>query len=135
MSISRRTSSLRLTLAALALTGAVACNQADSAPTSELERDLEQTKMAEMEMANRSAARTDVVSSVERIPVGTRQPVVTAPSNPIPEKPAPEVAPLPDINGIPSDRPRPPEQTKPTRKGPYKSTSEVIRNAPFPINP
>jgi hypothetical protein len=135
MSISLRTSSLRLSFAALALCGVAACNQADSATTTDLERDLEQTKMAEMEMANRSGARTDIVSSVERIPTGERQPVVKAPANPIPEKPAPEVAPLPDINGIPSDRPRPPELSKPARKGPYKSTSEVIRNAPFPINP
>ena len=80
MSISRRTSSLRLSLAALALCGVAACNQADSATTTDLERDLEQTKTAEMEMANRSAARTDIVSSVERIPTGTREPVVKAPA-------------------------------------------------------
>ena len=130
---SPRFSSLRLTAVVLALSGTVAWSQADSAPTSELERDLAQTKVAELEMAGASRQRTDVVSGIERIPTAQRPPVVKATPNPIPEKPAPEIAPLPDI--LPSDRPRPMEAPKPTRKGPYKSTSEVIRNAPFPINP
>jgi hypothetical protein len=131
---SPRFSSLRLCAAVLALTGAVACNQADSATTSsELDRDLEATKTAEMEMAGARGPRTDVVSGIERIPTSQPQPVAKSPSNPIPEKQASEVTPLPDI--LPSDRPRPTDPPKPTRRGPYKSTSEVIRNAPFPINP
>ena len=130
MSISRY-SSLRLSVAVLALASVVACSQADSATTSELERDLEQTKVAEMEMAGANGPRTDIVSGIERVPVAPKPGPTAAP---IPEKPAPEVDPLPDAV-VPSTRPRATEAPKPTRKGPYKSTSEVIRNAPFPINP
>lgn len=130
MSISPRYSSLRFSVAVLALTGMVACSQADSATTSELERDLEQTKVAEMEMAGANGARTDVVSGIERVPVAPKPVPIAAP---IPEKP-PVLDPLPDAV-VPSTRPRPNEAPKPTRKGPYKSTSTVIRNAPFPINP
>ena len=123
--------SVRLSVAGLAMVGVLACSQADSAPTSDLERDLEATKMAEMEMANGGGKRTDIVSAAERIPTGVKQPQTKAPA----PKTAPDSTLLAELEGTPSTRPRAPEPPKPTRKGPYKSTSEVIRNAPFPIKP
>jgi hypothetical protein len=131
MPISKRMTSIRLVVAGFALFGVLACSQADSAPTSDLERDLEATKMAEMEMANAGGKRTDIVSAAERIPTGAKTPATRAPA----PKTSPDSALLAEIEGTPSTRPRAPEPPKPTRKGPYKSTSEVIRNAPFPINP
>lgn len=131
MTTSLRTISFRLSLAGLALFGVVACSQADSAPPSELERDLEATKMAEMEMANAGGQRTDIVSSVERIPTGEKKPMTKAPT----PTASPESTTVAEVLGMPAPRPRAPEPPKPTRTGPYKSTSDVIRDAPFPIKP
>lgn len=118
MSISSRYPSLRRTVVALTLVGAVACSATKSAPSSDLERDLEQAKVAELEMAGGRGQRTNVTSAIEQVPTSPKQPKVA-----LADKSAPDPAPCP------SDPP------KATPKGEYKSTSDVIRNAPFPIKP
>lgn len=41
----------------------------------------------------------------------------------------------PDAAGLPAPRPRPLPLPTPGRRGGYKTTAEVIRDAPFPIHP
>ncbi len=54
---------------------------------------------------------------------------------PAPER-SPEAAPLPAVEPMPAPRPRPADAPQPTRRrGGWSSVSDVIRNAPFPINP
>lgn len=120
MSISSLHSSLRRTVVALTLATAVACSATKPAPSSELERDLEAAKLSELEMAGARGQRTNVTSAIEQIPTSPKQPKVAATT---PDKSAQDAAPCP------SDPP------KATPKGEYKSTSDVIRNAPFPIKP
>ena len=117
-----------------------ACNQADATPNAELERDLEQTRLSEFELANQNARRTDVVSAAERIPTGTRTPTRRTPAaSPAKETVtrAPAVASVdPAIDtSVTAPRPRATPQTQPTRRGPYKTVGDIIREAPFPINP
>ena len=117
-----------------------ACNQADATPNAELERDLEQTRLSEFELANRNAKRTDVVSAAERIPTSERMPTRRAPTltpNKAPVEKAPAVTSRdPSIDtSVTAPRPRATPQTQPARRGPYKTVGEIIREAPFPINP
>lgn len=135
--------SLRLTIGTIALLGVAACGQADATPNADLERDLEQTRVAEFELANQSARKTDVVSATERIPTGVRAPVnrtsaTRAPAPPRPDAPAPSTqvaeAEVATDTSLTAPRPRSTPQTQ-QRRGPYKTVGEIIRNAPFPINP
>lgn len=132
---------LRMFIAPLALLAVMACGQADATTNADLERDLEQTRLSEFELANQNTKRTDVVSTTERIPTGTRAPVQRAPApkaSPNPPAIATQ-APAP-VAGVATDttltapRPRSTPQTQ-ERRGPYKTVDEIIRNAPFPIKP
>ena len=126
---------LRSSIGALAMLAAMACGRADATPNAELERDLEQTRVAEFEMANRNAKKTDVVSATERIPVATRTPTrrAPAPQNTPDNTMSTGVTEATDTSQT-APRPRPTQQT-PKRQGPYKTVDEIIRNAPFPIKP
>lgn len=140
--------SLRLTIGTIALLGVAACGQADATPNADLERDLEQTRVSEFELANKSAKKTDVVSAAERIPTGSRavvsrtptprtaaQPRVDAPSpSPSPSPQVAEAEVAPDTS-LTAPRPRSTPQTQSRNRGPYKTVGEIIKNAPFPINP
>ena len=116
MSISSLYPTLHRVVVMLAFAAAVGCHAAKSSPSSELERDLEQARLAELEMAGARGQRTDVTSAVERVQTSPTQPRV-------PQKSSPDNAPCPTV------------APKGTPPGDYKSTSEVIRNAPFPIKP
>ena len=84
-----------------------------------------------------------------RAPNAPRQEPVPTPSPEadvvaVAEEPSPEVAPTPAptpsapapaADVVPTPRPTPPPAATPSRRGGYKSVGEVIRNAPFPINP
>ena len=139
---------MRLALALAALATLAACSgkvaplQADEA----LQRDLEQAGSTSLELVP-NASRTAVVSAIEQQGTGTpatQQPararaprpkatrhvapparVVAAPA-PRATEPAPRPAPQPtfDANVI-----------SPPPRGGYKTMGEIIRNAPFPINP
>ena len=128
----------------------------------DLDRDLAAARAASVELAPNRTRTTQVVSAVERLPAGApttvrrhpaarpaRQPhkAAVAKANPAATpKPAPE-APRSDVvagppsrdtsaaeEGAPAPRPRALPST-PERRGPYKSVGDVIRDAPFPINP
>ena len=132
------THAIRRSIAMLSVFAVAACGRADATTNADLERDLEQTRVAEFEMANRNSKKTDVVSARERIPTGTRTPARRAPAaqSAPPTTMAPEVADAtpPVDTSATSTRPRPMPQTPP-RRGPYKTVGEIIRDAPFPIKP
>jgi len=142
--------------ALVALLVAAACGRSSTSQDT-LQRDLQLAGSSGLELAPR-ASGTQVVSSIEETPGAVpakstarvrtpskapaqRNPVRAAsnvphtPPEPQPEQPkvaeqAPEVAPLP---ATPAPTPTP--VPTPQRRGGYKSIGEVIRNAPFPINP
>lgn len=150
---------VRTLTAISALVVAAACSPASS-PDEALLRDLEQAEAASIELAPR-ASGTQVVSAIESSPnratakasqstskrstTPQRAPVVKRPA-PEPSlaqapEPTPEPDPAPSEQAI-SDSPAPTATIdnptigrQPTRKGRYKTTAEVIRNAPFPILP
>jgi hypothetical protein len=129
--------SLRRSIGTLSLVALAACGQADATTNADLERDLEQTRVAEFELANQNNKKTDVVSATERLPTGTKTPARRTPAaQSSPETMAPEVAdatPATDTS-LTAPRPRSTPQTQ-QKRGPYKTVGEIIRNAPFPINP
>jgi hypothetical protein len=132
---------------------------------SDLEQDLAKAGGANVQLAGSSGNRVDVVSASERVespapapkaPTVSRAPSVrrgtraVAPSprreTPAAAQPAPkapEQAPaeqprveqrLPDP--VPQTRPQAPVPSRqPEPRGGWKTPGEVIRNAPFPINP
>ena len=142
--------------AVVALMAAAACGRSSTSEDA-LQRDLELAGSTSLELAPRTSG-TQVVSSIEETPGAVpakstarvrtatkspaqRSPVRQAanlphtPPQPQPEQPkvaeqAPEVAPLP---ATPAPTPTP--VPTPQRRGGYKSVGEIIRNAPFPINP
>ena len=150
---------VRILTAISALAVAAACSPAAS-PDEALLRDLEQAQSAGIELAPR-ASGTRVVSAIEsppnratskaspsttmRTPTPQRAP---AAKEPAPEpalaqapQPSPEPDPAPSEQAI-SDSPAPRATIdnptigrQPARQGRYKTTAEVIRDAPFPINP
>jgi hypothetical protein len=162
MTSSIRTGTRSALAAALLLAGALACSSKSSTPTlaSDLQGDLEAAKSSSIELANEGARRTQVVSAEELTTVpaaGPDRAVTKVPrlavhkakvgSTPAPA-PAPSssptvLAPTPEGPVLATDTLRPmgsrptpsaPSAT-PSRRGGYKSVGDVIRDAPFPINP
>ena len=160
MTSSNRTGTRATMAAALLLAGALACSGKPSTPTlaSDLKDDLQAAQGSTVELAPDGARRTQVVSAEELTGAGTapRAPQATpratprsipaartpAPA-PAPAAPAVVVAPAPVPPVVNADtlapiEPRPaparPAAT-PSRRGGYKSVGDVIRDAPFPINP
>ena len=165
MTSSIRTGTRSALAAALLLAGAVACSSKASTPTlaSDLQGDLEAAKSSSVDLANEGARRTQVVSAEEltggavarapqsapkaaprtaapratpnRTPSHTPTPAPAAPT--VVQAPAP-VPPVVDADTLAPIEPRPapsrPAAT-PSRRGGYKSVGDVIRDAPFPINP
>jgi hypothetical protein len=153
---------LRSVLAVTALVATAACADGSAAVSEDLDRDLAAARAASVELAPNRTRATEVVSAVERVPAGARAPVRRQPRarparqprtapiptanpaatpKPAPETPRSDVAAVPPSRdssaadeGAPAPRPRPLPST-PERRGPYKSVGEVIRDAPFPINP
>jgi hypothetical protein len=157
--------SLRLSFGALLLAAAAACSGASDKPTvsTDLEQDLAKAGGADVQLAGNAGGRVDVVSTSERIEApapapkaktvtrapsvkrGTRAvapsvrreaPIVEAPA-PRPPQPAPTDQPRVDRQPDPSQaRPQAPVPSRqPEPRGGWKTPGEVIRNAPFPINP
>jgi hypothetical protein len=133
--------------------------------SSDLEQDLAKAGGASVELAGSSANRIDVVSAAERVESPTPAPKGTltmraaskergkraiAPTKrgttPVaaPSTTSSEVAPVEQqeteiqqtTTPIPQGRPQAPIPSRqPEPRGGWKTPGEVIRNAPFPINP
>lgn len=135
-----------------------------AAVSSDLEQDLARAGGTDVQLAGSSANRVDVVSASERVESPTPAPKAKTASRvpsvnrgtraiaPTPRRQAPAAAqPAPRAEEVaPADQPRverqpePMPQTRPQApvpsrqpepRGGWKTPGEVIRNAPFPINP
>lgn len=154
---------LELTAVVIALIGVAACNSA-SAADKDLSHDLDLASSPATSAPTGlslapSAGRTDVVSSIERAPEAAPAPRPSAPQRSVvhhsvhhsalaasaPVAPAPVVAaahtpaPSPAVAAAPAPDPTPAPRPTPTQqrepRGGYRTVGDVIRNAPFPINP
>lgn len=155
----------RTTLPALfAAVALAACSPGDAAPAVDdaLERDLQVVQGSAVELAPRAGGQ-QVVSAIESAPANP-QPRPSAPAprrkSPTPRPPAPTpepvlaaaepaeatvdapaptevAAPTPRQAEVPVVAPRPsaPAPQRKAPKGGWWSTGDVIRNAPFPVNP
>jgi len=132
--------------------------------SSDLEQDLAKAGGANVQLAGNTADRIEVVSASERVESSTPAPkaktVSRAPSvkrstravapgpkreTPAAEQPAPKAteqtpAEQPQVvrepEPLPQTRPQAPVPSRqPEPRGGWKTPGEVIRNAPFPINP
>jgi len=149
----------------LAAAAACSRSAEQPALSSDLEQDLAKAGGANVQLAGSSMNRVDVVSASERVesPVptpkaksvsrapnanrGVRAPVKSArkerpaAATPAPEAPEPapaeqpRVAREPEPTPAPQGRPQPFPARQPEPRGGWKTPGEVIRNAPFPINP
>jgi hypothetical protein len=159
--------SFRLSIGALALVALAACSRSSEQPalSDDLKQDLARAGGSGVQLAGGPAARTDVVSAVERTDGAVAAPKAPAVSHapsaihgrtasvrsaqrvtPAAAQPAPraeESAPAEERRAEPApepvpargrvEAPRPSTQREPP--GGWRSPGEVIRNAPFPINP
>ena len=149
----------------LAVTAACSSSSEQPSVNSDLERDLARAGGADVQLAGSSGNRIDVVSASDRIespaPAPKAKTVTRAPSvkrstravaptprreAPAASQPAPRVeqAPAeqpraerePELEQVPQTRPQAPVPTRqPEPRGGWKTPGEIIRNAPFPINP
>ena len=141
----------RLLIPTLALLGAAACGTSSPSVSDDLHRDLELARSQGLELAPRGAGQS-TVSAVELLPRGAKTPTVSAARTParthaVAPKPAtPAVAEAPHAEEAPAPvaptpdpvRPQAPSAKpamNPAPPGGYKSMGELIRKAPFPINP
>jgi hypothetical protein len=153
--------SIRLPLGALLLAAGAACSSAPDKPalTADLEQDLARAGGAKVELAGSPANRVDVVSAAERIESATPGPAKTVspapsaksgkrvvtpsprrsqPAAPAPRAPEPAPVERPRVEtpaSAPQSRPQAPMPRQQEPPGGWRTPSEVIRNAPFPINP
>jgi hypothetical protein len=134
-----------------------ACSRSSEPVLSEdLKRDLAKAGGSDVQLAGSSANRLDVVSAAERThgavaapksptvarapsaahgsraAVRSARPVTPAVAQPSPRTEAPAPEPVPSVG-----RPRAPRapSTQQEPPGGWRTPGEVIRNAPFPINP
>jgi hypothetical protein len=149
----------------LAAAAACSRSSEQPAVSSDLEQDLAKVGGANVQLAGGSANRVEVVSATERMsssvptpkgesfsPVPTKKRGLRAPVK-SPRKATPvavespkaaETAPIeqtrkepqPTPTAAPQGRPQAPmPSNQPEPRGGWKTPGEVIRNAPFPINP
>jgi hypothetical protein len=139
----------RLIATVVALASIAACGRGTSVQDAALKRDLDLVGGGQgLELAPLSGVRT-TVSADELIPVGTRKTAPSARPTAVPRRatPKPEqaVADAPRASGAARDSvvaaapatPRPSSSgaISPPPPGGYKTMGELIRKAPFPINP
>jgi hypothetical protein len=137
-----------VTIGIAALAGLAACGGGNATQaTGDLQRDLQLASSQQGLELVPNATRTQVVSAIEQTgtaepapaPTKTRTPVV----RPTPRRVAPQArvvrapAPAPERQvERPSSRPTfDANVISPPPPGGYKTMGEIIRNAPFPINP
>jgi hypothetical protein len=149
--------SLRFSLGTVLVVVSAACSGSPDKATvsTDLEQDLAKAGGANVQLAGSSGNRVDIVSASERVESPTPAPkaptVTRAPSarrgaraaaQPAPKAPEqapaeqPQVQRQPDPEPVPQTRPQAPVPSRqPEPRGGWKTPGEVIRNAPFPINP
>src|SRR5437867_6599945 len=140
----------RMMIVAATLSGVAACSQSAPSANDALRRDLELARGQGLELAPRGAGQA-TVSAVELVPQGTRAPSSSGSSQrataPAPATRHETIAQAPAPSPSPADAPAPataPATQRPVSNRPavnppppggYKTMGELIRKAPFPINP
>jgi hypothetical protein len=139
---------LRLTISIATLAALAACDRkAPVQATDDLNRDLQLAASQQGIELVPNASRTQVVSAIEQ--TGTAEPARAPTKARIPvARPKPQrVAPQQRVARAPSPEPRAQVQRpsprptfdanviSPPPPGGYKTMGEIVRNAPFPINP
>lgn len=149
----RRSERFASSVLAVVLATLAACGRSSSSNDS-LKHDLDLAGSTGIELAPRSAG-TNVVSAIEETPGAVpakssakvrtpskatvahkpvrRASVASAPEPPREQASAPQEPAVSPLPATPAPTPRP--VATPQRRGGYKSIGDVIRNAPFPINP
>jgi hypothetical protein len=157
--------SIRLSLGAVLVAAAAACSgSSDKATVSaDLEQDLAKAGGANVLLAGNSGNRIEVVSASERVesptpapkaktvartpsakrgtravaPSPRRQTPAAAQPAPNAEEQTPAEEPRLEAEPVPQSRPQAPPapSRQPEPPGGWRTPGEVIRNAPFPINP
>lgn len=123
------------------LVAAFGCSEADKSVPSDLEEDLRQSEATTVELAPSQGDRIEVAR--ELLGKGETSPRKSPANAGTPKDSiietlatAPAGDPISRLDStVQARRPRPVQAPQPARQGPYKSTSEVIRDAPFPIKP
>lgn len=133
--------SIRVSVASVSLLLLAACSRAPEMDA-DLKRDLEAASAGSIELAP-SGAKTTVVSAIE-----SKQPLRPK-VTPVRQTKTPAKTPKPEMpqvsqTGTPAaavstepaaQRPLPASSVQPAPPGGYKTMGQVIRQAPFPINP
>jgi hypothetical protein len=154
---------LALTASAALVAALAACGGSAPEAGSDLERDLAAVRASAVDLAPRGSERALVVSPEEQTGAAPRRVSVAparaaAPRRAAPQRAEARPAPGPEVAEAPAPEPEAaepapvaPRQEEPVVTGPlrrapaptatpeppggWRSTGEVIRNAPFPINP
>jgi hypothetical protein len=134
-------------IAPLAATLAFAACAREPEVDAQLQADLQAASAGSIELAPIGSG-TKVVSNVEQVPRVTPRPTAPRPKAPPSESnrvaqsedpaptPEPRVVQQAPVNSEPvAVRPTSAPRVQPPPPGGYKTTGEVIRNAPFPIKP
>jgi hypothetical protein len=133
---------ISLSVASVSVLLLAACSRT-SEVDADLKRDLEAASAGSIELAP-SGTKTNVVSAIE-----SKQPQVQPRVTPVRQTKAPAKTPKPEMpqvtqTGTPAaavstepaaQRPLPASSVQPAPPGGYKTMGQVIRQAPFPINP
>lgn len=155
---------LRLTASTLALVTIAACSRSSDKPSidDDLKNDLAMVGGSDVQLAGSNSRRLEVVSASERTNAPTAAPKaperVKAPSAVVgkrapvvrPKAETPVAAPATTDESAPAEAPKPeptivPQPSAPSQspnvhtnrepRGGWKTPGQIIRNAPFPINP
>jgi hypothetical protein len=136
----------RVVLTILALSGMAACGKSTPVGDAALRRDLDLvgTPDSGLELAPRTGSQA-IVSAEELIPAGNRSKASTRPASvtrhPVARAASRRVSVSPpahhdSVTAAPAtQRPLPASAVSPPPPGGYKTMGEIIRKAPFPINP
>jgi hypothetical protein len=143
--------SQRFAVAVIALSALAACSRSTPPRDASLQRDLDLAGGQGIELAPQGSARA-TISTDELIPAGNRRPATIARAK-APARQASTPTPTPETRvaeqAVPSSanrdsaiapapatpRPSTRNAVSPPPPGGYKTMGELIRKAPFPINP
>lgn len=140
----------RFAIAAIALSAVAACSHGTPTADAALKRDLDLARGQGLELAPQASGRA-TLSADELIPAGNRSKATAtrpatanrarpleaaAPETKVAESQAPAAAARDSVAAAPATpRPSPTNAVSPAPPGGYKTMGELIRKAPFPINP
>jgi len=138
----------RFPIVVIALSALAACSRGTPTADRALQRDLDLARGQGLELAPQGSARP-TLSADELTPAGNRARTIAtrpttrtrarsagaAPETKVAESQAPNTATRDTVSAPATARPSPTNAVSPPPPGGYKTMGELIRKAPFPINP